>query len=107
MKWVGAVSTLLLVSVLILIPGCAHARSIDVTLIQGSLDMIVRGYEPVNLTFSVKNIFENRSLDVEVQVTKNDLYSVKIYPSSAFRLRPQQVENVSVLIIPSKNVERQ
>ncbi len=107
MKWVGAVSILLLLSVLILIPGYAHARSIDVTLIQGSSDMIVRGYEPVNLTFSVKNIFENRSLDIEVQVTKNDLYSVKIYPSSAFRLRPQQVENVSVLIIPSKNVERQ
>ncbi len=92
---------------ILLIPLALHpaqARSLNVTY-HGETELIERGHQPVELKFTLRNIF-NRSLDVEVSVPYSSLYSVSYKPASSFRISPHGVENVTVVITPSKHLER-
>ena len=83
----------------------ANARSVEVEYKGRSTEMVVRGYSPIWLNFSLRNIF-NRSLDVEINVPYSKDYKMEYRPAQSIRLSPLGKRNVSVVIIPSKNVER-
>ncbi len=83
----------------------SSARSINVEY-QGEREIISRGYGGVWLNFTLQNIF-NRSMDVEISVPYSDSYSVEFLPSSSFRMGPLEKLNVSIVIKPSEDVERE
>jgi len=94
---------ILVLSLLVMQP--VQARSVNVEYC-GSTEILKRGSSPIWLNFTLTNIF-NRSMDVEITVPHSDSYSEKFVPSESFRMKPHGVENVSVIIIPKKGVERE
>ncbi len=86
-----------------ILPGVS-ARSVHITY-HGDTEILQRGHNPVWLNFTLTNIF-NRSLDIEVSVPYSESYSSRILPSESFRLGPHETTNISVVIFPSRDVER-
>ncbi len=82
-----------------------QARSVNVNY-HGAAEILKRGSGPIWLNFTLTNIF-NRSMDVEISVPYSDSYSEKFVPSESFRMKPHDVENVSIIITPQKGVERE
>ncbi len=82
----------------------ASGRSINVVH-HGAREIIHRGYSPLWINFTLQNVL-NRSMDVEINVPKSDMYSTYILPSNSMRIASLEEKNVSVKIIPNKNVER-
>ena len=82
----------------------SSARSVNISY-NGSNEITVRGHQPIWLNYTLRNIF-NRSLDVEVMVTEGEYYTVKYEPEQAFRMEPHEIKNISVVIIPNKDLER-